>query len=86
MELNERQDRALIFINEYQQEHGWPPSVREIATAIGTSSTSVTIRHLESLVRKGAIKRGAPKKVRTIAIAPDGAAYLEQRRAKAAGA
>jgi SOS-response transcriptional repressor LexA len=39
-ELSERQMAILTFIHEYQIIHGFVPSIREIAEAIGTTSTS----------------------------------------------
>lgn len=49
----DRRDLLLAFIREYQRDNGYPPSVREMTTAIGLSSTSATHHHLKALVEDG---------------------------------
>ncbi|MSQ23891.1 MAG: transcriptional repressor LexA [Chloroflexi bacterium] len=56
-ELSERQDRMLRFIGDYLDEHGRPPTVREIGHAAGISSTSVVDYNLRVLERDGLLKR-----------------------------
>ena len=62
--LSERQRNILEFLNEYVEENGYPPSIREIGAATGTSSTSVvsyTLKHLEErgyLSRARQVSRG----------------------------
>lgn len=36
--ITKRQQQIYDFIKEYQQEKGYPPSVREMASAVGLSS------------------------------------------------
>jgi repressor LexA len=55
--LSERQRRILKFLGEYIAENGYPPSIREIGAATGTSSTSVVTYNLERLEEKGYISR-----------------------------
>ena len=38
--ITKRQQQIYDFIKEYQQEKGYPPSVREMASAVGLSSPS----------------------------------------------
>ena len=57
MTLSERQERILAFIREYRDEHGFPPTIREIGKAVGISSTSVVKYNLERLEEKGKIER-----------------------------
>ena len=55
--LTPRQAEVLGFIMSFQAEHGYAPSIREIAVAIGTTSTNGIIDHLLALERKGRISR-----------------------------
>lgn len=59
--LTKRQEDALKFIKTYIVSHGYPPTVREIAEAIGVSSPATVQAHLESLANKGYIKKGSNK-------------------------
>ena len=51
--------RALIlaYIKQYMREHGYAPSGREMAQALGISSSSLLMFHLDRLERDGAITR-----------------------------
>ena len=55
--LSARQEAILAFINEYVDEHGYPPSIREIGAAAGISSTSVVDYNLKILERDGHLRR-----------------------------
>jgi repressor LexA len=55
--LSDRQQRMLEFIREYLEERGRPPTVREIGTAVGISSTSVVDYNLRVLERDGYLRR-----------------------------
>jgi len=55
--LSPRQKKVLDFIGNFIDEKGYPPSVREIAEGCGISSSSVAQYHLNSLERKGYIRR-----------------------------
>ena len=59
--LTKRQEDALNFIKTYIVSHGYPPTVREIATNIGVSSPATVQAHLDSLANKGYIKKGSNK-------------------------
>jgi repressor LexA len=55
--LSQRQESILAFINEYMDDHGYPPSIREIGGAAGISSTSVVDYNLRVLERDGYLRR-----------------------------
>jgi repressor LexA len=55
--LSDRQRRILTFIQSYADEHGYPPSIRDIGQAVGISSTSVVDYNLRVLEREGCIRR-----------------------------
>lgn len=67
--LSQRQEYIFEFICTYQEEHGYPPSVREIGYAVGLASPSTVHMHLKTLEEHGYIKRN-PNKPRTIEIVP----------------
>jgi repressor LexA len=54
----ERRQRILDCIALALEERGYPPSVREIADAVGLASTSAVHHHLIALGRDGLIERG----------------------------
>ncbi len=55
--LSERQQKILEFLNQYVEENGYPPSIREIGAATGTSSTSVVSYNLKRLEERGYLNR-----------------------------
>src|SRR4029078_12166210 len=54
-----RKQRIIEYIAETVRLRGYPPSVREIAEAVGLASTSAVHHHLEALEREGLLERGA---------------------------
>jgi len=61
------QDKILTYIRSVIQSKGYPPSVREIAEAVGLKSTSTVHGHLMRLERKGLIRRD-PQKPRALEV------------------
>ncbi len=59
--ITKRQQQIYDFIRTYQQEKGYPPSVREMAAAVGLSSPSTVHAHLSALEDHGLIKRDKTK-------------------------
>ena len=59
--ISKRQQQLYDYIRAYQQEKGYPPSVREMAAAVGLSSPSTVHAHLSALEARGLIKRDATK-------------------------
>lgn len=55
--LPEPQQRILAYINQYMDEHGVPPTIREIQKGTNTSSTSMVSYHLKGLERAQLINR-----------------------------
>jgi repressor LexA len=55
---HERRQRILDCIARTVEERGYPPSVREIADAVGLASTSAVHHHLIALERDGLLERG----------------------------
>lgn len=62
-----RGERILAFIERTISERGYPPSVREIAAAVGLHSTSAVHHHLTRLAREGRLSR-QPTRSRALSI------------------
>jgi len=60
-ELTERQLAILGFIARHIQQQRFPPTIREIGTAMGIRSTNGVNDHLKALERKGFLARGEMK-------------------------
>lgn len=65
--LSKRQQMIYDFIKSEVEVKGYPPSVREIAKAVGLASSSTVHGHLERIENKGYIRRD-PTKPRAIEI------------------
>lgn len=69
-ELTARQREILDVIVDHQREHGFPPSVREIGTAVGLKSPATVKSHLDNL-RDAGYLRTHPTKPRAIEVRYD---------------
>lgn len=56
-ELSDRQKRILEVLERFQDQYGYPPSIREICEKAGISSTSVVNYYLDQLEDMGIIER-----------------------------
>jgi repressor LexA len=63
--LTARQQEIWQFLVEYVDDHGYPPTVREIGEHVGLASPSTVHAHLANLERGGLIRRD-PTKPRAI--------------------
>jgi repressor LexA len=63
--LTARQQEIWHFLVEYVDDHGYPPTVREIGDAVGLASPSTVHAHLANLERAGLLRRD-PTKPRAI--------------------
>lgn len=55
--LSRRQQDVLSIIEDYLNNQGFPPSIREIASRLGLTGTVSVVQHLNALERKGYIRR-----------------------------
>ncbi|TSO26480.1 transcriptional repressor LexA [Lactobacillus sp. LL6] len=58
---DKKQLEVLRYIYESVEQHGFPPTVREICSAVGLSSTSTVHGHIARLQRKGYVIKDATK-------------------------
>ena len=68
--ITKRQEDVLNYIKKYVVEHGFPPSTREIGSALGLSSPATVHTHLKKLEDAGCIRK-TNSKFRTIEIVGD---------------
>lgn len=68
--ISDKQKEILEYIKKEIVQHGYPPAVREICTAVHLKSTSSVHSHLETLEKNGYIRRD-PTKPRAIEIIDD---------------
>ncbi len=59
--LTPRQREIWDYLLSYVEEHGYPPTVREIGQAVGLASPSTVHAHLANLERAGLLKRDPTK-------------------------
>lgn len=65
----ETKKRILNIIRDFVEDHGYPPSIREIAKQLGFKSTKAVKVHLDTLAKQGLIDRTAGQ-ARSISIRP----------------
>ena len=64
---SDKAERILDYVNQFVQENGFPPSVREIGAAVGLRSTASVSYHLQALQDKGLLlSPGAKGRKRSI--------------------
>lgn len=69
--LTARQRKVLEFIRNTVERRGYPPSIREIGDAVGLASVSSVSHQLQTLERKGFLRRD-PNRPRAIeVVAPE---------------
>jgi repressor LexA len=59
MELSARQRHILTMIRAWVDEHGYPPTMREIGKAVGLASPSTVAHHMAALEKGGFLRRDA---------------------------
>ena len=59
--LTGRQQEIWDYLVDYVDQHGYPPTVREIGEAVGLASPSTVHAHLANLERAGLLRRDPTK-------------------------
>ena len=80
-DLNKREVAILNFISKQIKANQYPPSVREIGTAVGISSTATVHGYLSKLEEKGYIKK-QDKKGRTLRLLKGGSGEPKKTSSK----
>ena len=63
--MSERRKSIIRFISQYQMQHGYAPSLREVAKAMRLKSPSSVLNHLRVLEKGGVVAR-TPKQPRSL--------------------
>lgn len=72
MPINQAADEKLLaFIKKYSKKHGYAPTTREMATALGITSPGAVHKRLVRLRRAGRVT-WRDNATRTITVAADG--------------
>ena len=66
-----KQMAVLSYIHKQVDVHGYPPTVREICSAVGLSSTSTVHGHITRLIERGFLRKDSAKP-RALEITPKG--------------
>lgn len=67
--MNKRHKTIIEFVSKYIENHGYSPTLQEIAHGIGLKSTSNIENHIKKMVKEGSIIK-EPKQWRGLKI-PD---------------
>ena len=67
MALTKRQFRVLAFLDSFVRRNGYCPSFDEVRKALGLASLATVHKHMNTLQRKGYIRRG-PNRSRSIEV------------------
>ena len=70
--LKEREQRILNYMKEEIKTKGYPPTVREICTALDIKSTSTAHKDIENLVKHGYLVKDPSKPRALMVVDPEG--------------
>ena len=82
--LKDREQRILDYMKEEIRQKGYPPTVREICSALNIKSTSTAHKDIDSLVKQGYIKKD-PSKPRALMVLDNAAETPQSGTDSAAG-
>lgn len=83
--LKDREQKILNYMKEEIRQKGYPPTVREICSALNIKSTSTAHKDIDSLVKQGYIKKDPSKPRALMIVDVDAAATSEAARDAAYG-
>lgn len=70
--LKEREERILNYMKEVIKTKGYPPTVREICSALSIKSTSTAHKDIENLVKQGFLVKDPSKPRALMVVDPEG--------------
>ncbi len=77
--LTDQQKNVLAFVEDFSENNGFPPTLREIGQAIGLTNVNAVRGHLAALERKGFLVR-VPDKARSIQVVRSPSAISRAKR------
>ena len=78
--MKEREKKILEYMKKEIREKGYPPTVREICTALGIKSTSTVHKDIANLEKEGYLKKD-PARPRALLVVDEGFDQLEAVKA-----
>ena len=78
--LKDREQKILNYMKDEIRQKGYPPTVREICSALNIKSTSTAHKDIDSLVKQGYIKKDPSKPRALMIVDVDAAAASEAAR------
>ena len=82
--MKEREKRILEYMKKEIREKGYPPTVREICSALGIKSTSTVHKDIANLEKEGYLRKD-PARPRALLVVDEGFDQLEAVRAASGG-
>lgn len=79
MNLTKRQREIYDFLRSFLDEHGYAPSLEEIADHFGLSSVATVHEHLQNLEAKGALRRDPNRSRAVELVGPEPTGAIELR-------
>ena len=82
LKLTKKQKRLMEFLQDFQNNHDYSPSYREIAAGLGLRSVASVAEHIDHLVQRGFLKRttGSARSLEIVDITfPETTALFKQR-------
>ena len=82
LKLTKKQKRLMDFLQDFQNNHDYSPSYREIAAGLGLRSVASVAEHIDHLVQQGFLKRstGASRSLEIVNLSfPETTALFKQR-------
>lgn len=82
LKLTKKQKRLMDFLQDFQDNHDYSPSYREIAAGLGLRSVASVAEHIDHLVQQGFLKRiaGSARSLEIVDLSfPETTALFKQR-------
>lgn len=82
LKLTKKQKRLMDFLQDFQNNHDYSPSYREIAAGLGLRSVASVAEHIDHLVQQGFLKRitGTSRSLEIVDLSfPETTALFKQR-------
>ena len=82
LKLTKKQKRLMDFLQDFQNNHDYSPSYREIAAGLGLRSVASVAEHIDNLVQLGFLKRnsGSARSLEIVDLSfPETIALFKQR-------
>ena len=78
--LKEREQKVLDFMKQEVMEKGYPPTVREICSALGIKSTSTVHKDIANLEKQGYLRKDPAKPRALMIVDPETNERIDQQR------